>query len=75
MTGICIRENVFDMKNLRFPKTGSVASDGTFRIVSINRNGLEISTQTGSLSGNSGTGTFVGRKPGCQGVVTLQRVE
>ena len=72
---ILVLNGKIDMKNLRFPKTGSVAQNGTFKIISINRDGIEMNTQTGSLSGNSGTGTFVGRKPGCRGVVTLQRVD
>lgn len=72
---VTIASGKIDMKNLRFPKTGSVAGDGTFKIVSTDRNGFEINSQTGSLSGNSGKGTFVGRRPTCRGVVTLERRE
>lgn len=72
---VAVANGKIDMKNLRVPKTGSVAEDGTFKIVSINRNGIEMNTQTGLLSGNTGKGTFVGRKASCRGVVTLQRID
>jgi len=62
-----------NMKDLKYPKSGSISANGTFRITSTDRQGNHMNTQTGTLAGNSGQGTFVGRRPTCRGVVTLVR--
>lgn len=71
---ILVETGRIDHSELRFPKGGSVSRDGTFEIISTNRNGIHQSTQSGLLSGDSGTGTFVGSNPACTGKVTLTRI-
>jgi len=71
---VTVSQGKVDMKDLRFPKTGSVSADGTFTITSTDQQGNLVNTQTGALSGDSGKGSFIGRKPKCKGVVTLVRL-
>lgn len=72
---ISVVQGRIDMKNLRYPKTGSVSANGTFRLTSTDQYGNHMNTQTGTLTGNGGKGKFVGRRTTCLGVVTLVRLD
>jgi hypothetical protein len=72
---VMITQGRIEIKGLRFPKTGSVSPDGTFTITSTDQSGNQVNTQTGKITGNRGTGRFIGRKPKCRGTLTLVRVD
>ncbi len=53
------------------PKKGGISEDGEFDIIATDRAGNLKATQTGTITGDVGKGSFQGKKPGCAGVVTL----
>jgi len=57
------------------PKKGAITDDGEFNIVVRDKDGSLLNTQTGKLTGDAGSGTLQGRKPGCGGNVTLVRLK
>jgi len=59
--------------NQRFPKSGTVSPDGTFDIIAVDGTGNVVARQTGKISGDKGEGQFQGRRPSCNGTVTLTR--
>jgi class 3 adenylate cyclase len=72
---LLVKNGVIDQPRMKFPKKGTVAKNGSFEIFSTDRNGLHMNKQSGIVKGDQGTGVFQGRKPGCEGVVTLTRVK
>ncbi len=57
------------------PKKGGISEDGEFDIIATDRAGNLKATQTGTITGDVGKGSFQGKKPGCAGVVTLVRLD
>jgi class 3 adenylate cyclase len=72
---ITIAQGKIDMSHQEFPKSGTVAPDGSFTITANNRMGMMANTQTGKLAGKSGEGRFQGREPSCTGKVVLSRLK
>lgn len=56
------------------PKKGGISDAGEFGIKVTDRSGNLKATQTGTITGDIGKGSFQGKKPGCAGVVTLVRL-
>lgn len=72
---ILVSKGKIDMKQLVFPKTGTVAPDGAFKIESTEKSGQHLNTITGKISGDSGNGSFTGRKATCTGTATIVRMD
>jgi class 3 adenylate cyclase len=72
---ILVENGVIDQPQMKFPKKGTISKDGSFEIFSTDQDGLHMNKQTGTVKGDEGKGVFQGKKPGCEGVVTLTRVK
>jgi class 3 adenylate cyclase len=72
---ITVRQGMIDEPNQRFPKSGQIAPDGTFTITVHDEDGRPRAVQEGRVDSDRGEGTMKGRRPGCSGIVKLQRQE
>lgn len=72
--GMNVRQGKIDESQQPFPKTGTISDDGAFSMRVTDRAGNLWATQTGTITGDSGEGTFRGVKPSRTGTVTLMRL-
>jgi len=72
---INVEDGNINEPNLRFPKTGLVSMKGEFRIESHDTSGKLMNSQMGKIINHMGKGHFQGRKPDCNGIVEMVRLE
>ena len=72
---VSAKAGTIDEPNHLFPKSGQISSSGEFNMTASDQDGKLLSHQTAKIRGDTGQGTFTGRLPGCQGQITLQRIE
>ncbi len=72
---LLVRGGRIDMQDQTLPKTGEVSPGGEVLIRVVDDGGDLRSTITATIEGGRGAGRFQGRKPGCDGAVTLVRAE
>ncbi len=70
-----VEQGKIDEGHHPFPKIGGVSRNGEFNIKATDRAGNVMNTQTGTVTGDVGKGRFQGRRTGCNGVVTLVRLD
>jgi class 3 adenylate cyclase len=66
--------NIDESRQL-MPKQGAISIDGQFSIAVTARDGGPRAALTGTITGNTGRGSFQGKKPSCTGTVTLVRLD
>jgi hypothetical protein len=71
---ITVDHGLINEPKQKVPKKGAVSSDGHFSLDAFRHDGRLINSQKGTLSGNSGTGKFIGSKPGCTGTIRMSKV-
>ena len=72
---IVVTDGVIDMATQKFPKKGTVTKSGEVSIKATDKAGNLMNSQTGIIDGNSGEGTFHGRKAGCAGKITMTKLD
>lgn len=69
-----VEDGKIDEAHQQFPKSGEIGRDGRFTITATDRTGNVLNTQTGTVADDAGEGRFQGTKPGCTGLVRLDRL-
>lgn len=72
---IDVVNGVIDEPHQRLPKKGTVSDDGAFRIEVFAQDGRPMNTQEGKITGDTGTGQFLGARPSCRGEIEITRVK